>query len=242
MLFTRRPPLSTGDLFAVVGIVVAIMAIVFNLTWIWKTALVLFAMSLTVFAGRRYDSHPLLRIPIALVVVVIFSYATPWDAIADDFHKNFPLTAWPLVVKRPISHFALAAVGAAALLSSPAAFSEWRRYVFFYRSRVLSEQVWIDKETALTLIKASDWAKTRNQRTPWSLLRASLSGGTYNYDRDNIQFNRFIELTLHNFARRGNYHAREIDGIMKYDEGALRAFLDDALTADTLKRFGDLPE
>ena len=150
---------------------------------------------------------------------------------------------WPLIVKRPLFHFTLAVFAAIALISPQSVSVEWRRYVFFFRSRVLSEQVWIDRATALTLIKASDWAKTRDQRSPWgALLRGALAGGNVNYDRDSIQFNRFIELTLKNFEKRGSYYAHEIDGVMKYDEGALRKFLDDALTTDTLKRFGDLPE
>ena len=63
-----------------------------------------------------------------------------------------------------------------------------------------------------------------------------------NYNRDNIQYDRFIELTLKNFEKRGTHYSREMDGVKKYDESAIRQFLDDALTADTLKRFGDLPE
>jgi hypothetical protein len=238
MPFVRRPPLSTGDLLGVVGILAGIMSVEFELTWLLRTALAALAVCLTVYAGSRHNSHPMVRIPIALVVIIIFSYS-PWDAVAADIHKSFPLSEWPHTVRQPIFHFALAAVASAALLSSRTAFSEWRRYVFFFRSRLLSEQVWIDKEAALDLIKASDWARTRDQsRSTWSFV----IGGISNSDRDRIQFSRFIELALHNFARRGTYYAREIEGIMKYDEGALRTFLDDAITADTLKRFGDLPE
>jgi hypothetical protein len=238
---TQRPPLSTGDLLGAVGIVAGIMSVELDLTWLLRTALVALAICLTVYAGSRHNSHPMVRIPIALAVIFIFSYSS-WDAIAADFHKSFPLSEWPQTVRRPIFHFAVAAVASAALLSSRTAFSEWRRYVFFFRSRILSEQVWIDRATALALIKASDWAKTRDQRSPWGVLAGSLIGGNMNYNRDNIQYDRFIELTLKNFEKRGTHYSREMDGVKKYDESAIRQFLDDALTADTLKRFGDLPE
>ena len=86
MPFSRRPSLSTGDSLAVFGIVVAIMGGVLDLNWALRASLVMLAILLTVYAGRRHDSHPMLRIPIALAVIVIFSYV-PWDAIASNFTK-----------------------------------------------------------------------------------------------------------------------------------------------------------
>lgn len=238
----QRSTLSTGDFLAVFGIVVAITAGVLDLNWALRTFLVGLAIFLTVFAGRRHGSHPMIRIPVALALIVLFSYA-PWDTIATDFTKAHRGVEWPLFVRKPLFHFALAAVAAIALVSPQSPSTNWRRYVFFFRSKVLSEQVWIDRAAALSLIKSSDWAKTRDigRGLLPNWLTGSI-GGAINFDRDRIQYERFIELTLHQFARRGNYYAREIDGVMKYDEGALREFLDNALTTDTLKRFGSLPE
>jgi hypothetical protein len=115
----------------------------------------------------------------------------------------------------------------------------FRHQIWSFGRRLLVEQIWIDRATALKLVRESDWAKTRDQpRSAWSTLVA----GNFNFDKDRIQFNRLIELTLDSFEKRGAYYARDIEGVMKYDEGALRAFLDEAITNETLRRYGDIPK
>ncbi len=233
-----QKPLSTGDLLGVAGIVVGVMAIEFELTWAFRAFLAVLAISLTVYGGRRHSSNPMVRLPIATCVIICFSYL-PWKAVAEGFHKNHPLVEWPLLVKMPSFHAGLAALAVSALLWGSLPAWTFRHRLWLFGRGILGEQVWVDRETALKIIRSSDWAKTREPNpTPWAAL---IGGGANSIEKDRIQFRRFIELTLDSFEKHGNVYARIIDGIMQYDEGALRGFLQTALDNDAIKRFGDLP-
>ena len=106
------------------------------------------------------------------------------------------------------------------------------------RSRLLRERIWIDKAAALAIIKTSEWASVRNPSSLSALLMSSFPG--FSPERG-ILFDRFVELTLRNFSEKGDWAAREVDGAMQYEEHALREFLDNALSADAIKKFGDVP-
>ena len=230
----NNQPMTLGE---AAGIVATVLAVGPEVHWAVRLALIAVGIGAVIFAGQRHRSHPLIRWSIALIFICILSYS-PWADIWGGFHKEHPAWMWPHFVVRPLFHFILAAAVTIALLFRDPAWLRWRDYVFFFRSRVLNEQVWIDREAALKTIKTSKWAETRNPSSAFSVIFNLTS---FTPEKDTILFNRFLELTLKNFEAKGTAFAREIDGKMQYDENALREFLDDALSHDSIKKYGDLP-
>ena len=233
----QKTLLSTSDSLGAFALIITLLAVVLDVNWAVRSALVLIAIGTIVFAGQRHNSHPFPRLVIAVLLICIFSYS-PWSKIWADFHAAHPDIEWPRFVVRPWFHCTLAVGATVALLSGVQVWTYWRRYVFLFRSRLLRERIWIDKAAALAIIKTSEWASVRNPSSLSALLMSSFPG--FSPERG-ILFDRFVELTLRNFSEKGDWAAREVDGAMQYEEHALREFLDNALSADAIKKFGDVP-
>lgn len=234
----RKQPLSTSDFLGATALISGILAVVFDLNWVVRSSLVLLAIGTIIFTGQRHQSHPAIRIPIAAVAIMVFSFY-PWGVIWADFHKSYPDILWPEAVTGLRFQVPLAGLAFLVLISAPRNFFSWLRHIRFKWRQALGEPTWIDYETALKVIRASDWAKTREPSTsPWM---AFLSGSGINIGKDSIQFNHFIKMSLSSFEERNKEYVRMIDGNKHYSEEQLRLFLDHALDADTIKRFGDIP-
>jgi hypothetical protein len=65
---------------------------VFDLDWITRSLLVLFAIGLTVYAARRHSAHPLSRISGAIIVIGLF-VGLSWRPIWKDFQEKHPAFA-----------------------------------------------------------------------------------------------------------------------------------------------------
>jgi len=232
----REQPLSTSDFISAAALIVGIFAVVFDLNWAVRSSLVLLAIMTIIFTGKRHQSKPAVRIPIAMAAIGIFSFF-PWNAVWADFHRSYPDVLWPEAITGLKFRCALAVLAILGLVSAPRNFFRgWRNIRFAWR-QALGEPTWIDYDTALKVIRASDWAKTREpSASPWI---AFISG--VNIERDRLQFNHFIKMTLNSFEERNNENVRLICGNKQYSEERLRLFLHHALDADTIKRFGELP-
>lgn len=108
----------------------------------------------------------------------------------------------------------------------------------------MGEETWISRNDALQIIRDSDWAKIRE---PALSLVDQISqsmrfgGGKTSFDRDVLRFNRFISMTLQSFERNNSSAVRELEGRKEYAEGVLRAFMENALDAEVIERFGQIP-
>jgi hypothetical protein len=81
-----RTPFSNDTFLSVVGILIGISAYVFD-HWAIKAILILIALGLMVYAGRRHTSNPLIRYPVAIFAIIAFS-SLPWGGIWENFHKK----------------------------------------------------------------------------------------------------------------------------------------------------------
>ena len=88
-----KNPFSNDTFLAVLGILAGVCAFVF-VQWAAKGQSVLFALMLIVYAGRRHDSRPLIRYPVAIAAICVFAFG-PSAKIWADFYRNYPATAWP---------------------------------------------------------------------------------------------------------------------------------------------------
>lgn len=137
----------------------------------------------------------------------------------------------------------------------------WRlrhRWLFKWR-RFVSEQVWISRDDALTLIRESAWGRlksptiTRRVRTPSSLYSGILSGlGGREYDervsglsdteKALIKFSAYLAHTLDQFVEDNPSGCKkEKGGNELIDETKLRAFLKKAMEHEVRDEFGDVP-
>jgi hypothetical protein len=236
-------PFSTDTLLTVLGILAGVCAFVFE-QWAAKGLSVLFALGLIVYVGRRHDSHPLIRYPLALIAVAVFSFV-PWGPIWGDFHKSYPAATWLEFVAWPSFHWALAIVAAIALGWD--ILPGWRvryRVFAFWRRTLTIEGVWLERGPALDAIRASQWAQLRAPgRTIGEILTRSLfnSPESLALHASQVKFNLFLEMTLDAFEASNPDYARTTDGKKEYLEQKLLQFLRRSLTEETLKQFGPLP-
>jgi hypothetical protein len=237
-----RNPLSTDTFLTVLGIVAGIGAIVFD-QWAVKAPLVLLGLVLIVYAGRRHGSHPVLRYPIALAAIGAFSFL-PWHGIWEDFHKSYPAVAWPVFVTRYPFKVALAAVCALALGWDLMPVWRIRHRIFVWRKALTSEGVWIDRDTALKVIRDSQWARLRApaQTLAEMLTRSFLaSPDATAFQANQLRFNVYLDMTLGSFETSNSDYVRTVEGKKEYLEEKLRLFLATSLRQEAIKQFGPLP-
>jgi hypothetical protein len=232
-----KSPFSTDTFLAVLAILAGVGALVFE-QWAAKGASVLFAIALIVYAGRRHDSHPLVRIPLALIGVGVFAFV-PWAGIWDDFHKSYPAMEWPEFVIWPSFHWALAIAATVALGWD--LMPVWRvrhRFWGFWRRTLSSEEIWLGRESALDAIRASQWAQLRAPgRTIGEILTRSLfnSPESLALHASQVKFNLYLEMTLDSFAADNPNYVRITSGKKEYLEEKLLLFLSRSLANETLK-------
>lgn len=204
--------------------------------WAAKALSVLLALILIVYAGRRHDSNPLLRFPIALVAIAVFAFL-PWQAIWDDFHKNYPAMAWPEFITWPSVHWALAIAAVIALGWDWLPGWRFRHRIFaFWRRTLTIEGVWLEREAALDTIRASQWAQIRTPgRTISEILTRSLfnSPESLALHASQVKFNLFLEMTLDSFEASNPNYVRVTEGKKEYLEGKLLLFLRQSLADET---------
>ena len=95
-----RPTVS--DILTIVALVVAVIMWFVQPTWEIGIPITVVTIAVVIFAALRHQSHPLIRIPIACVVVVIL-IAVVWRPIWNSFHKDYPRAAfnWPVTLNPP---------------------------------------------------------------------------------------------------------------------------------------------
>lgn len=244
MAHSAKSPLSNDGFLTVLGVIAGVCAAVFD-QWAARTIFVLLGMALIVYAGRRHGSHPLVRYPVAIGALALFAFL-PWASIWADFHKDFPTTNWPKFIEGARFHWALVTASSLILIWNwRPVWNVRRRAIFSWRMTVLGEETWIGRDSALKIIRGSDWAQIREPAFSMieqlaQSMRFSTSGKT-EYDRDLLRFNRFIAMTLESFERNNPSAVREVDGKKEYAEGVLRTFMDNALDDEVIQRFGQIP-
>lgn len=231
----KKPSLPTSDLLGILGIIVGIVAML-DFSWAIKCLLILLAILLIIYAGRRHNSCAILKYPIAAAAIWYFSFA-PWASIWADIHKNHVRLTWPEVITWPVFHWLLAISATLTLVWDWRPF-ELLRHPFRLWRLAVGEEAWIDRQSALKMIRDSEWAATR--RPPIGLA-ALIAGMSYSADKDRIQFERFLELTLDSFDGQSSSNTKMIGEKRYYAETRLLHFLDAALNRDVIKRFGDVP-
>ncbi|HUZ31400.1 MAG TPA: hypothetical protein VMV19_04735 [Xanthobacteraceae bacterium] len=232
-----RTPFSNDTFLTVLGIVAGVGAIVFD-QWAIKGALVLFALALIVYAGRRHGSHPLIRYPVALATITIFSFE-PWNGIWADFHKDYPAAEWLEFVTWPSFHWALVISAALALGWDWVPF--WRtRHRFRFAWRIfLGEEIWISRDAALKVMRASDWGRAKE---PAKTLFGATGFLGSDDEKKESRLKLYLALTLDRFEESEAAYVRDRDGKKEYAESRLLLFLRRSMQAELEKEFGALPK
>ncbi len=211
--------------------------------WAVRGILVFVAMGMIVFAARRHQAHWALRFSVAALALVYFSYA-PWVSMWSDFHKSHPAIEWPHYVVRPWFHATLAGTALLALVWGSLPIWRFRHRLFSSWRMMLGEEVWVDKDAAIKLIRSSQWGRLRAPST--SVIDALMYGGTGKDwlgapDKNGIKFRRFLELSLNKYEQSNPAFTKMSDGAKLYLEKGLLTFLENAFDADVLTQFGSLP-
>lgn len=123
----------------------------------------------------------------------------------------------------------------------------WRvRHRFLFKVRqTLSEEVWIDRGSALTLIRNSRWAGVRQPKpTIGDMVRSSgIFGDTESIFQKRIRkFDDYCAMALDRFEKQNPQFARWAEGNKQYSEGKIREYLDEAYTDELEGEFGPLPD
>jgi hypothetical protein len=240
MVVAGKTPFSNDTLVGIFGIVAGICAYVLE-GWATRAFFVFLAISLIVYAGRRHGSHPLVRYPVAIAAIWIFSF-NPWGPIWLDFNKNYPDWLWASFITSDWFHWSLAIIASLILVWGWPPFWSFRRRVKFHWRSALGEETWINRTDANKLVRASDWAKIREPSLNiFEGVGKGLLGGMSPYDRDMLRYRRFINMTIESFERNHSDGVREVEGIKQYSEGTLRQFLENALDAEVIEKFGNIP-
>jgi hypothetical protein len=107
----------------------------------------------------------------------------------------------------------------------------------------LGEAVWLDRASALKVIRSSEWAQLRAPGvTLADFIGRSLNiGGTSPVDADATRFRVYIELTLDSFEQNNAAYVRENDNKKEYREDKLLLFIRKAMEAEVEQKFGPIP-
>lgn len=164
-------------------------------------------------------------------------------AIMTDPRVQF-LAEWAVSVANFVNQtpirVALVIVGVAILVWRWRPVWDLRHRLRFTWRAFLGEETWIGLDDALRIIRSSDWAKLR-EPTPGLFGNLGIGQGLTEYQRDNIRFGRFIAMTLESFEQ-GHSNAVRLQGDTKeYAESKLRSFVDHALDAEVIEKFGKIP-
>lgn len=241
MAGSGKTPFSTDTFLGVLGIIAGICGYVFELGWATKSFFVIVAIWLIVYAGRRHNSHPLLRYPVAIAVILVFAFF-PWDAIWEDFHKSHPVTTWPEFIVEDWFHWALAICGSLALGWDWLPFWALRRRLFSSWSKALGEEVWLSRSEALKAIRSSSWGRLREP--PVSIgdyFMRGLAVGKEPLDANEVKFKVFLNLTLDSFEAANPRYVREVDNKKEFLEEKLLLFVRRAMEEEVVKQFGPIP-
>jgi hypothetical protein len=233
-------PFSHDTFLSVLGILAGLCAAVFD-QWAARTIFVFLGMALIIYAGRRHDSHPLLRYPVAAVALAVFAFL-PWASIWADFHKDYPTTAClEFIIDRRYQ-------GALALVSILALLWNWPRF-WGLRHRVTSgwrtllgeEENWVGREDALKIIRTSDWAKLKVPAANNIAVSLARAFGGQTVEREELEFKVYIDLTLDNFERDNPSYVRQQESKKEYLEQKLILFLRKDAEVAIIKKFGPVP-
>ena len=107
----------------------------------------------------------------------------------------------------------------------------------------MSDKVWIDKQQAVALIDNSEWARMKRPR------RGALSWGISEY-ADPVEskfrqlerkFKIYLQKSLDSFETDNPDAVQQSENGKRYEEGALRKFLEYALNGELYDEFGSIP-
>ena len=155
-------------------------------------------------------------------------------------------------VNQPWVRVILGVIGLAGLFWGARPFWRFRHRLLFNWRRFLAEQVWIGREAAIKLIKASDWARLlepETKTTPFIVMPETVGyvlgqgkkTGLTQAKKALLKFDLFIDRTLDAFANDNPHAVRQLAGEDQYDETDLRAFLKEATLREVEDEFGPVP-
>jgi hypothetical protein len=138
----------------------------------------------------------------------------------------------------------LVIVGLAILVWGWRPFWSARHRLFVLWRHLLGEETWVDHEEATKIIRASRWARMREPRINviYQLSRGfGIGAPQTEYDRDLMLFAHFIEMTLRSFEENRGNAVRVVEKKKQYEEEQLKRFIDGALDAEVIEKFGKIP-
>lgn len=250
-----------------IGLLAVIVATDANLNWWFRGATIAVGLLLWGDLIFRMDRKILVRMAL-FAIGATFLLAVTWQSVWDDFHQKHPQIAARAMLRAfaekateavhyinlPPARWTLAAIAVLLLIwGSRPVWRLWHHLISWLKS-LLGEKVWIDKITAIELLKNSTWAtlarmKAAKPRETYNNAFAILLGGQRvvrepppNPQFEQLEFDAFIELTLDNFER-DNPDYVKVDELRKkqYLEDKLSAFIKKALGAQVSDRFGSIP-
>ena len=128
-----------------------------------------------------------------------------------------------------------------------------RHKLKFNWRRLLTNKVWIPRETAIEVIRSSDWAKIKEPHTKRTSsildglnihlmgLTAVTSTGLSEQKKLEFKFNIYLDRTLDAFIAVNPESFRVKDGHNQVEEVALIKFLSKAMDEEIAKDFGETP-
>ena len=130
----------------------------------------------------------------------------------------------------------------------------WRlRHRLKFKVRhLLAEQVWISRDDAVKVIKASPWGRLCEPNVVKSVTvfeslaqtwtRDRIIYGMSDVDKALLRYTVFVERTLESFCNANPTACRVNEGDNEIDETALKAFLEMAIDEDIKNEFGNPPD
>jgi len=124
-----------------------------------------------------------------------------------------------------------------------------RHKAIFRWKRLMAEKVWITRNQAIKLMRASTWGQLKEPLITGSiglfdniLGRPQIVSGHTENNKKRIRFDAYVDLALRQFGETNKASVRTEDGKTQFEEGALRAYLDKAVERELLAEFGDIPK